>query len=84
MSRNTISFYGAPASSAEPCTGFRVMPHDVQESKGEGTGAEGGVRGDAGGAAGITRGLISPSLAPQTPQNFSPEKVGCCRKHRSE
>jgi hypothetical protein len=46
------------------------MPHNVQESEGEDTGAgEGG--GDTGGAAGITCGLISPSLAPQTPQIIS-------------
>ena len=51
------------------------MPHDVQESDGDGTGAGKG-QGDAAGAAWINCGLISPSLAPQTPQNFSSRESG--------
>jgi hypothetical protein len=63
-------FTGLPHPPQNRVPGFRAMPHEVQESDGEGTGARGGL-GDAGDPANITCGLISPSLIPQTLQNFS-------------
>jgi hypothetical protein len=63
-------FTGLPHPPQNRVPGFRIVPHAVQVSEGDGTGSGGG-QGDDGGAAGITCGLISPSLAPQTPQNFS-------------
>jgi hypothetical protein len=63
-------FTGLPHPPQNRVPEFRGMPHNVQESEGDGTGA-GEWGGDDGGAPGITCGLISPSLAPQIPQIFS-------------